>query len=278
MGRTWSLTARRARAINRGTAPLAMVVVEPVRSPATPPWRPVDGTRVFEHCGHSRFLPQRSIQHTTGSNWESTILSRWSADMDPLTTISSSGIITCSLKYALTSNAARNAKSLSAISPWRSLLTSPAFAPTNTTRFATPRACRATWRLVRMLSFRTIVLSRGASSTGDHANLARSLPFVETAGAKLAGRTGAAAIAPNVALPPRAAIAAMSLFDDESDESLAAEPFGERPGLGLGEAHQRRLDSEGNLRAESDRLLQSAKGCVAAVGIAGEIRLAHAAD
>ena len=97
-------------------------------------------------------------------------------------------------------------------------------------------------------------------------------------GAQLAGRAGAAAITPIVPLAALAAIAGVGVLDDEIDERLAAERVRQRPGLGLGQPHQRRLDLERHLRAEPDRLLERAQGRVAAIRIAGIVRLAHAAD
>ena len=112
-----------------------------------------------------------------------------------------------------------------------------------------------------------------------HASLfSACLPLLEALGAELASRAGAAAIAPGVALAPLAAIAGVGVLDDEIGERIAAELVRKLPGLCLGEPHQRRVDDEGDFGAEPDRLLKRAQGRVAAIRIAGVVRLAHAAD
>src|SRR5262249_45376404 len=98
--------------------------------------------------------------------------------------------------------------------------------------------------------------------------LTRRRPFLVATRAKLAGRTGAAAIAPGMPRAPLAAIAGMAYFDHQPDQSLAAELMRKLPGLGLRQPHQRRVDGEGNLGAEPDRLSKRAQRRVAAIGIA----------
>src|SRR3954462_15493578 len=102
---------------------------------------------------------------------------------------------------------------------------------------------------------RCVTLTAQALSSGRP----RSLPLGEAACAELAGRAGAAAIAPVMADAALAFLASGGLLDDELDEILAAKRVRQRPGLGLGPPHQRRVEGEGDFRAESDRLLKYAK-------------------
>src|SRR5438477_556530 len=97
-------------------------------------------------------------------------------------------------------------------------------------------------------------------------------------GAQLAGRAFAAAGAPVVHRLAPAEIAGVALGADQLDEILAAEPLGQRPGLGLAELHQRRLDREAALHAELERGFHGIDGATPAVRIAGEVGLAHAAN
>ena len=75
-----------------------------------------------------------------------------------------------------------------------------------------------------------------------------------------------------------AEIARVGVLDDELDQRLAAELLGHRPGLGLVEPHQRRVDHHGGVHAEAERDLERLERVVAAVGIGREVGLAHAAD
>src|SRR4051794_37382306 len=104
-------------------------------------------------------------------------------------------------------------------------------------------------------------MAGGVAAAGSARNRLRSalrrLPDGEAARAQLAGGAGAAAIAPIVARAALAPIAGVCFPDDELDERRATKLLGERPGLGLGPPHQRRLDRERDLGAEPDRLLQS---------------------
>ena len=70
----------------------------------------------------------------------------------------------------------------------------------------------------------------------------------------------------------------MRVLDHQLDQRLAAEPLGHCPGGGLVEPHERRLDRHRLVEAEADRDLQRLEGVVAAVGVAGVVGFAHAAD
>src|SRR5690606_14203522 len=98
------------------------------------------------------------------------------------------------------------------------------------------------------------------------------------AGAKLARRAVAAAIAPRMTVLAIAEIAGVGVLPYELDEGRAAERFGERPGGGLVEVHQGCFDRDFPIETERDGLFLSAHGCGAAVGIAGIVGLAHACD
>src|SRR5688572_25503443 len=81
-------------------------------------------------------------------------------------------------------------------------------------------------------------------------------PFGVALGAKLASRASAAAIAPIVTRSALAFVASVGVLKDQRDEIVAAKLLRELPCLRLRQPHQRRLESEGQLRAEPDRLLQ----------------------
>ena len=70
----------------------------------------------------------------------------------------------------------------------------------------------------------------------------------------------------------------MRLFHDQARQDFAAQLLGEAPGGGLIEPHQRREDCERPVHAQRKRRLGRANRRVAAIGIAGVIGLAHAAD
>src|SRR5204862_23210 len=92
------------------------------------------------------------------------------------------------------------------------------------------------------------------------------------------GRAFAAAKTP---IGPRAAfaeIAGVRMLADQIDQPCPAEVMRELPGRGLVEPHQRRMQLEILGHAEIERRLQRLDGLVAAIRIAGIIRLAHAAD
>uniref|UniRef100_A0A0N4ZLG9 LigA n=1 Tax=Parastrongyloides trichosuri TaxID=131310 RepID=A0A0N4ZLG9_PARTI len=95
---------------------------------------------------------------------------------------------------------------------------------------------------------------------------------------QFAGRAGPAAIPPGVTLGPVAQIAGVAELDDRFDQGGAADPLGQFPGLRLGQEHQRRLDRHGLVQAQRQGARCRLDGVVAAVGIAGIVRLAHAAD
>ena len=92
------------------------------------------------------------------------------------------------------------------------------------------------------------------------------------------GRARAAAIAPIVKMIAVAVIAGMRIAADDLDQRVAAEATGKRPRVGLVDPHQRRMDDEARVHPEIERELHCLHGVVAAVRIAGEIRLAHAGD
>ena len=75
-----------------------------------------------------------------------------------------------------------------------------------------------------------------------------------------------------------AQIAGVAFLDDQLDQRLAAERLGQRPGLRLGQPHQRRLDGEGAPMPSFSARLQRVQRVAPAVGIAGIVGLAHAAD
>jgi hypothetical protein len=81
-----------------------------------------------------------------------------------------------------------------------------------------------------------------------------------------------------VTLCPVAEIAAVGLFNHELAELGAADPFGEFEGRRLVDPHQRRVQHEAPVHAESERQLHRLDGIVAAIGIARVIRLAHAGN
>lgn len=75
-----------------------------------------------------------------------------------------------------------------------------------------------------------------------------------------------------------AEVAGVGLLANEIDQAVAAEIMRELPRRGLIDPHQRRMQLECAGHAERQRGLHGADGVVAAIGIAGIIRLAHAAD
>src|SRR6266702_8962274 len=93
-----------------------------------------------------------------------------------------------------------------------------------------------------------------------------------------ARRALAAPIAPVVLRATFAEIAGVRLLADEVDEPGAAEVMRQLPRRGLVDPHQRRMQIEFAGHAERERGLHGADGVVAAIGIAGIVGLAHAAD
>src|SRR5208283_4780036 len=73
-----------------------------------------------------------------------------------------------------------------------------------------------------------------------------------------------------------AAVAGMRLQADDVDQRRAGEPFGHPPGFRLVDPHERRLDHEADVHAEVQRDLHRLHRIVAAVRIAGIVRLADA--
>ncbi len=74
-----------------------------------------------------------------------------------------------------------------------------------------------------------------------------------------------------------AKVAGVAFLDDQIDQRLATEVVRQGPGLSLRQPHQRGLDDEAPIHAEIQRRLERVQGVAAAVGVAGEVRLAHAA-
>ena len=75
-----------------------------------------------------------------------------------------------------------------------------------------------------------------------------------------------------------AEVAGVGLFDDELHQRITAEVLRELPGRRLVDPHERRLDGETPRHSERQRHLRRLDRVVAAVRVAREIRLAHAAD
>jgi hypothetical protein len=68
----------------------------------------------------------------------------------------------------------------------------------------------------------------------------------------------------------------MAVLDDEIKECFAPNLLGHGEGVGLVDPHQRGVDSHALVEAERQRNLDGFDGVVAAVWIAGIVRLAHA--
>lgn len=75
-----------------------------------------------------------------------------------------------------------------------------------------------------------------------------------------------------------AEIAGMGFGPDQLDQRRAAKPLRQPPCLGLVDEHERRVQYEALFHAEVERHLQRLDRVIAAVGIAGIIRLADAGD
>ncbi len=75
-----------------------------------------------------------------------------------------------------------------------------------------------------------------------------------------------------------AQIAGVRVADDGLDQRRAADVLRHFPGRGLVDPHQRRFQHEAGVHADIERNLHRLDRVVAAIGIAGKIRLAHAAD
>src|SRR5664279_1024163 len=103
-------------------------------------------------------------------------------------------------------------------------------------------------------------------------------PALVALAAQVARRAQAASIAPGVAMLAVAEVAGMRVLDDELQQRLAAEAIGHVPCSGLVEPHERRVDRHRLVETEADGDLQRLQRVVAAVGIAGVVGLAHAAD
>lgn len=75
-----------------------------------------------------------------------------------------------------------------------------------------------------------------------------------------------------------AQVAGMGVLDDEIDERLSAKIVGKLPSLGLVDPHQGRVDDKAALGAKVQCHLQRLHRVVAAVRVAGEVRLADTRD
>src|SRR5262245_9427720 len=104
-----------------------------------------------------------------------------------------------------------------------------------------------------------------------------SPPSLEATLAQRAGRAFATAMAPGLPWPALAHVAGVRLLEHDLDQLLAAQLGRELPGLRLVEPHQRRVQHEAAVHAEIERDLQRLQRVVAAIGIAREVGLAHAA-
>ena len=93
-----------------------------------------------------------------------------------------------------------------------------------------------------------------------------------------ARRALAAAVTPRMPRAAFAEIAGVGVLADQIDQPGAAEIMRELPGRGLVAPHQRRVQLETSGHAEIERGIERADRLVAAIGIAGIIGLAHAAD
>ncbi len=113
----------------------------------------------------------------------------------------------------------------------------------------------------------------------NHVRVAHSavilLPIGEAGGAEVAGGAVAAAIAPGVPVGAVAAIAGVGVFDDQGHQAGRVR---HRPGLRFVEPHQRGFEHEAALHAQVEGELHGLDGVIAAIGIAGVIGFAHAAD
>src|SRR5215468_11133943 len=92
-------------------------------------------------------------------------------------------------------------------------------------------------------------------------------PPYEAGSAQLASRADAATVAPGVTVDAVTFVAGMGVLQDEVDELRAAEALRQRPGVGLVDPHERRMQHEARLHAEVDGGLQGLDGVVAAVRI-----------
>ena len=70
----------------------------------------------------------------------------------------------------------------------------------------------------------------------------------------------------------------MGLLDNEFEQRLAADLPGHGEGRRLIDPHQRRMDDEAPIHAETERNLHGLDGVVAAIGVTGVVGLAHAGD
>src|SRR6185369_953339 len=96
----------------------------------------------------------------------------------------------------------------------------------------------------------------GSTSSRHRRRASARQPGVVALAAQIARRAHAAAPAPLVAVLAVAEVARVAVLDDELDQRLAAELLGERPGLGLVEPHQRRVDRDRAVEAEAERDLE----------------------
>ena len=117
---------------------------------------------------------------------------------------------------------------------------------------------------------------RRAEAPSPASLLARKL--LPAGGAELAGGALAAAISPIEPLAALAEVAGVRLFHDQPRQAFAAKLLGETPGGRLVDPHQRREDRKIPVHTQRKRRLGRANRRVAAIGIAGVVGFAHAAD
>ena len=70
----------------------------------------------------------------------------------------------------------------------------------------------------------------------------------------------------------------MRVFNDQIDKRRAAQILRQRPCRRLVDPHQRRVNDKGPVHTQRQRARHALNGVVAAIGIAGKIRFAHAAN
>src|SRR5215469_13780090 len=86
-------------------------------------------------------------------------------------------------------------------------------------------------------------------------------------GAEIAGRTGAAAIAPFMPMRTVSFITSDAFLHDQIDKGIAAQIFRQLPCLGLVDEHQWRMDLNFLRQTQRKRLSGGRHGLVSAIGI-----------
>jgi len=103
------------------------------------------------------------------------------------------------------------------------------------------------------------------------------LPFLPPLGTQEAGRTLPAAVSPRMEGAAFSEITAMGAFHDQGDKLRPAQLMCQLKAFGFAFPHERRFQNKSPLHAEIQRKLHGFDGIVAAIGVAGEVRLAHSA-